>query len=964
MPGLNPKIALHRLAIKKGVGPKKQSQRQFRPELVPEIEKEINKLIDADFIREVKYPTWIANIVPVRKKNGQLRVCVDFRDLNEACPKDDFPLPVTELMIDATTGHEALSFMDCTAGYNQIHMAPEDQDATAFRTPKGIFCYKVMPFGLKKAGATYQRAMQKIFEDMMHKTIECYVDDVVVKSKARSDHAQDLRTVFERLRKCWLKMNPLKCAFGVTSGKFLGFVVTHRGIEIDQTKIKAIQEMPEPKSLKELRGLQGRLAYVRRFISNLAGRCQPFSHLMKKDAPFVWDDKCHKAFDSIKKYLSTAPVLGAPTPGKPLILYVVAQEKSFGAMCAQETDERKERPLYYLSRTLVGAELNYSPIEKICLALVFAVQKLRHYMQAHTVHVVSKADPIKYILSKPVLSGRLAKWAMLLKQYDLVFVPQKATKGQAIADFFADHPVPAEWEFSIDLPGEDIFYIDVLPSWQMFFDGAVRRDGAGAGVVFVSPENHLLPFLFTLTQLCSNNMAEYQALLLGLQMARQIRIDEMDIYGDSQLVINQVLGEYEVRKDDLIPYHRHATQLLNEFDSISIGHVPRSANKLADALANLAANLALGAEETMSIPVCNRWVVPPLEENEKNMESSNVVYAYEIEREDWRQPIIDFLDHQKLPSNPRHKIEIRRRAPRFIRYKGTLYRRSFLGQWLRCLSEEEAVEVMQEAHAGICGAHQSGPKLYDRIKRMGYYWPTVVQDCIDFAKKCNACQFNTNFIHQPPEPLHPTVASWPFEAWGLDVVGPINPKASNGHTYILAATDYFSKWAEAVTLREVKKENMVNFIKKHIIYRHGVPQRIVTDNGKPFFNKLMTSLCEKFKFKQYKSSMYNAPTNGLAEAFNKTLCNLLKKVVGKSKRDWHEKIGEALWAYRTTYRTPTQATPYALVYGVEAVLPLELQIPSMRIAIQEGLSSDENDKLRLAELEALDEKRLQAQQSL
>ncbi|CAM8896658.1 unnamed protein product [Rhodiola kirilowii] len=608
-------------------------------------------------------------------------------------------------------------------------------------------------------------------------------------------------------------MNPLKCAFGVTSGKFLGFVVTHRGIEIEQTKIKAIQEMPEPKSLKELRGLQGRLAYIRRFISNLAGRCQPFSRLMKKDAPFVWDDKCRRAFDSIKKYLSTTPVLGAPTPGKPLILYVAAQEKSLGAMCAQETGERKERPLYYLSRTLVGAELNYSPIEKICLALVFAVQKLRHYIQAHTVHVVSKADPIKYILSRPVLSGRLAKWAMLLKQYDLVFVPQRATKGQAIADFFADHPVPAEWEFSIDLPGEDIFYIDVLPPWQMFFDRVARRDGAGAGVVFVSPENHLLPFSFTLTQLCSNNMAEYQALLLGLQVARQISIDKMDIYGDSQLVINQVLGDYEVRKDDLIPYHRHATQLLSEFDSISIGHVPRSANKLADALANLASNLALGAEETMSIPVCSRWVVPPLEENEENMESSNVVYAYEIEREDWRQPIIDFLDHQKLPTDPRHKVEIRRRAPRFIHYKGTLYRRSFLGQWLRCLNEEEAVEVMQEAHAGICGAHQSGLKLYDRVKRMGYYWPTVVQDCVDFAKKCNACQFNANFIHQPPEHLHPTVASWPFEAWGLDVVGPINPKASNGHTYILAATDYFSKWAETVTLREVKKENVASLVK-------------------------------------------------------------------------------------------------------------------------------------------------------
>ena len=148
----------------------------------------MNKLIEARFIREVKYPIWIANIVPVRKKNGQLRVYVDFRDLTDACPKDDFPLPVTELMIDSTTGHEALSFMDCTAGYNQIQMVPKDQEATAFRTQKGIFCYKVMPFGLKNAGATYQSAMQTIFEDMLHKTVECYVDDLVVKSKKRVDH--------------------------------------------------------------------------------------------------------------------------------------------------------------------------------------------------------------------------------------------------------------------------------------------------------------------------------------------------------------------------------------------------------------------------------------------------------------------------------------------------------------------------------------------------------------------------------------------------------------------------------------------------------------------------------------------------------------------------------------------------------------------------------------------------------
>lgn len=196
MPGLDPRVAVRRLAVKQGACPVKQAQCRFRPELIPLIENEVNKLIEVGFIRQVKYPTWISSIVPVRKKNDQIRVCVDFRDLNNACPKDEFPLPIPELMIDATTGYEAMSFMDGSFGYNQIRMAPRDEELTAFRTPKGIYCYKVMPFGLKNAGSTYQRAMQTIFDYMLHRNVECYVDDLVVKLR-NCDRLQDLKMVFE-----------------------------------------------------------------------------------------------------------------------------------------------------------------------------------------------------------------------------------------------------------------------------------------------------------------------------------------------------------------------------------------------------------------------------------------------------------------------------------------------------------------------------------------------------------------------------------------------------------------------------------------------------------------------------------------------------------------------------------------------------------------------------------------------
>ncbi|KAI3470777.1 hypothetical protein Pfo_027440 [Paulownia fortunei] len=782
MPGLDPKVAVHHLS------------------LVLLIEAEVNKLIEVGFIREVNYPTWISSIVPMRKKNGQIRVCVDFRDLNYACPKDDFSLPITELMIDATTGHEALSFMDRSSRYNQIRMAPKDEELTAFCTPKDIYCYKVMLFGLKNIGATYQRPMHKIFDDMLYKNIECYVDDVVIKK------------VLERLKRYQLKMNPLKCTFGVGLKK------------IEQAKIDAILKMPEPQDIHELKSLQEKLAYLRRFILNLAGRCHSFSRFMKKGISFEWDkscrnaisfkwDKsCRNAFENIKTYVMKPPVLVAPVPGHPLILYIATQEYSVGPLLAQENNDGKE----------------------------------------------------------------------------------------ILEDFLTDNPIPTEWELFDDLPDEDVFVIEITPPWKTYFDGASHKKKADAGVIFITSDGEVLSYSFTLIQNYSNNVAEYQALIFGLEMVVDIKQLHLKVYGDSKLVVNQLLGLYEVKKPELLPYFNYVRRLIGWLGDVVIEHIPRTDNKQADALANLTFIVAM-PEGKARVSICRSWVVPPIFEDENYDEDEENHIVEVFEKEDWCQPLVDYLKYEKLPDDPRQRVDIQRRAARFIHYKSTLYRCSFDGVFLRCLGDDKAIQAIEKAHFGICGAHQSGLKLYCRIKIM------------DYTQRCQACQFHANLIHQPPEPLH--------------------PNSSGGYLYILAATDYFSKY-------------------------------IITDNGKPFCNSLIDKLCQKFSFKQKKSSIYYATANGLAEAFNKTLCTLLKKVIAKSKRDWQERIEEALWAYRTTFRTPTQATPYALMYGVEAIVPLEQQIPSLRIAIQEGLTEEENARLRLEELEAIDEKRLKAQQRL
>ena len=216
----------------------------------------------------------------------------------------------------------------------------------------------------------------RIFQDIQHKTVECYKYDLAVKSKKRSTQFDDLRKVFKRLRKFKLRMNPLKHFLGVSLGKFLGFVVRKGGIELDPIKVKAILKIPPPKTHKELKGIQGRLVYIRRFISNLSSKCRPFSRLIKKGVDFVWDKERDKAFKDIKRYLTNPPVLVAPRSNKPFILYTRALDHSLEAILAENNDNGKEVAFYYLSRMLVGAKHNYKPVEKGCLALMFAVQKL------------------------------------------------------------------------------------------------------------------------------------------------------------------------------------------------------------------------------------------------------------------------------------------------------------------------------------------------------------------------------------------------------------------------------------------------------------------------------------------------------------------------------------------------------------------------------------------------------------
>jgi len=265
-------------------------------------------------------------------------------------------------------------------------MATTDMHKTAFITDDANYFYRVMPFSLKNAGATYQRLMDKVFSHLAGHCVEVYVDDMVVKSPSHHQHAKDLVAVFSALRQYNLRLNPDKCVFGVDRGKFLGFMLTQRGIEANPEKCRAIIEMCSPTTVKEVQRLIGRLTAISRFLPKLAEQTQPIIQLLKKSARFTWTDDCEQIFQKLKTTLTSSPILHKPDISQPLLVYITATDHTVSAALVQEV-EGTQHPVYFVSRTLQDPETRYQMVEKLALSLVHAARRLRPYFQNHTITV-------------------------------------------------------------------------------------------------------------------------------------------------------------------------------------------------------------------------------------------------------------------------------------------------------------------------------------------------------------------------------------------------------------------------------------------------------------------------------------------------------------------------------------------------------------------------------------------------
>uniref|UniRef100_A0A2N9G7Q9 RNA-directed DNA polymerase n=1 Tax=Fagus sylvatica TaxID=28930 RepID=A0A2N9G7Q9_FAGSY len=689
MPGLDTDIVVHKIPLKPECKPVKQALRRMKPEVILKIKEEVEKQLKAGFLSTVTYSDWVANIVPVPKKDGKVRMCVDYRDLNRASPKDNFPLPHIDTLVDNTATNVVFSFMDGFSGYNQIKMAEEDKSKTAFVTHWGTFVYDVMPFGLKNAGATYQRAMVTLFHDMIHHEIEVYVDDMIAKSRTAQDHLTDLRKLFQATE----------------------------------------EDVPS------------------------------FYTSQSKKHPWAacWDNKTR---------------LG-----------------------------RKEQAIYYLSKKFTEPETRYLLVEKTCCALAWASKKLRQYMLYYTTWLVSRNGP------------------------------DQAIKGQAIADYLADYPSEQLELMDSEFPDEDVMTVDEdnQGRWKLYFDGAANAVGSGIGAVLVSPKGQQTPIAVKLGFDCTNNMTEYEACIVGLQAALEFGAYELEVFGDSLLIVSQTNGEWQARDPKLIPYQRYISRLVPKFKYVTFTYTPRAHNHFADALATLASLIKL--KECMNVEA-------------------------EIDNKPWYYDIKRFIQDREYPSRAteNEKKYIRRMAFQFFLSGEILYKRTHDATLLRCVDAEEANRHVQT---------------------------------------CHKCQMYQNSKNAPPQYLHTMASPWPFSAWGMDVIGAITPKASNGHEFILVAIDYFTKWVEACSFKNVTQVAVTRFVKNNIICRYGMPEMLITDNASNLNNRMMDQLCQQFKIQHHNSAPYRPKMNGAVEAANKNVKKILSKMT-ETYKDWHEHLPYAL----------------------------------------------------------------------
>nr|KAJ0228071.1 hypothetical protein LSAT_V11C100030700 [Lactuca sativa] len=581
------------------------------------INAEVADLVNTDILREVMFRKWIANPIMVKKANGSWRICIDYSDLNNACPKDCYPLSEIDQKVQSLEGFQLKCFLD------------------AYKS-----CHQKMSFGLKNAGATYQRLMDKVFTDQIGRNIEVYVDYMVVKCRNEESLLHDVEETFQMVAKAKMKLNPTKCTFGVEEGQFLGYQISKEGILPNPTKIQEFLESKTPHNLNGVQEINGRLTTLGRFITKSTEKAFPLYQTLKgclDKKQFKWTKKEDVELQQLKDALHQLPPLACPVPGETLQLYLAASKEAISSVLAMER-ERKQVPVYFVSRALQGLEVNYPSLEKPVLALVYAVRHLRSY-------------PIKQVLLRLEKSWRQAKWAIELGEHDIRYHPELASR-----------PKPSHTSYTIKGVLTAISVDPLEPEadkelWKLYTDVAASKGGSCASLILQIPKGEEIIYALI------KKRGRLRSTPSKSRVVKEVGAKQLAALSDSLFIINQINRTYEAKDSRMHKYLDPVRNLTNTFKCFSIKQIPRGKNARGDALNNLASNTYDHLTKKVLVEVLpersidNQWV--------------NTVSI----TPEWNKPYVNYLRHGVFLDDSEEARNVKISVLHFAIRDNQLYRR-------------------------------------------------------------------------------------------------------------------------------------------------------------------------------------------------------------------------------------------------------------------------------------------------
>lgn len=862
------------------------------------IDEQVDEMLQENIIAPSKSPYNSPLIVVPKKpdKNGEIkyRICIDFRKINSISVGDSFPLPRIDDILDSLGKARYFTTLDMTSGYHQIKMSEEDQEKTAFSTSTGHYEYLRLPFGLKGAGATFQRLMNTTLSGLIGIYCFVYLDDIIIPAYDISDHNKKLRKVFDQFRQYNLKLSPGKCHFLRKEINFLGHSVSEKGLHPDPSKINCIKNSPTPKNQKEVKSFLAFASYYRRFLPNFAKIAQPLTNLLKKEVKFLWTDICENAFQNIKNLVTSPPILKFADFNKPFIITTDASNKAIGAVLSQG-EIGKDLPISFASRVLNSAEINYSVTEKEMLAICWAVNHFRPYVFQTKFLICTDHKPIAQALRIKNPGSRLDRLRLKLEEYDYSIV-YKPGKNNTNADYLS--------RIYTIVYDNDVFKDTQQPLQTFDSDNSISHYN-----YLINPHN-------VNTSLVLNTSKNEVTTYLEFQQ-----------YIKSHIVINKNVEESDEKFSNL-PRNYTPVIILPQNFNIQENTILDTLDKTFNILYNIE-NQKPKIPEVLKIEADKKYLFCLIcqEFSTDKIDSEHIWSLLNKLKSCCIKNNINKLTLLCYNRTTKVKWETIRTILRFVFLNSNISIKMIksYAEEEETLSESEKLKIIKEYHDTPLGGHQGVTRTYKRMK-MVYTWKNMKTDIKNYIKKCSSCQKNKLCL-KSKAPLEITsTAEKPFEKCYLDIVGPLT-KTDDNNKYLLTFQDDLTKYALACPIPDQESETVAKSFVENIICKYGIMQSIVTDQGTNFMSTLFKDICKLLKIKKITTTAYHPEANGQLERSHRTLAEYLRHFINENQQNWDIFIPYAMFTYNTTPHTATNYTPHELLFGFKAELPLTISKP-------------------------------------